>query len=113
VVAGTVYTWTIALTNTGDAATNNLIVTETLGNGWQFVSASAGAPGGTAPVAANGVITWARRCAGGRRRGVERHRQRACVERTERLSHATGGDNALQRWRLHSDADVHCLRHAD
>ena len=55
---GGIYTWTIRITNTGNSPTNNLLVTETLGSGWQVITASAGSPGGAAPVIAGNVITW-------------------------------------------------------
>ena len=58
VVFNQVYTWTINITNTGNSPTNNLVVTETLGNGWQFVAAGAGSPGGAVPTVAGNVITW-------------------------------------------------------
>ncbi len=36
------YTWTVRVPNTGNAATNNLIVTETLGAGWEGIAAVKG-----------------------------------------------------------------------
>ena len=62
VVIGSVYTWTILAPNTGNAATSNLVVTETLDVGWQYVSATTGSPGGASPITATvgnqTVITW-------------------------------------------------------
>ncbi|MBK8798711.1 MAG: DUF11 domain-containing protein [Anaerolineales bacterium] len=58
VVDGQVYTWTITITNTGNSATNNLLVTETVGNGWEVVAASTGSPGVAAPITTTGTVTW-------------------------------------------------------
>lgn len=61
------YTWTIALTNTGDSPTNNLVVTATVGNGWapaslivsNGTSLNTSTPPVTATVGDSIVVTWA------------------------------------------------------
>jgi len=66
VEAGQRYTWTIALTNTGDGIANNLVVTATLGNGWapgslivsNGTSQSTSTPPVTATVGGSTVVTW-------------------------------------------------------
>ncbi|MBE2236684.1 MAG: DUF11 domain-containing protein, partial [Caldilineaceae bacterium] len=58
VVDGQVYTWTITITNPGNSATNNLLVTETVGSGWEVVAATAGSPGGATPITTTGAVTW-------------------------------------------------------
>ncbi|MCB0050134.1 MAG: DUF11 domain-containing protein, partial [Caldilinea sp.] len=58
VVDGQVYTWTITITNTGNSATNNLLVTETVASGWEVVWATAGSPGGAVPVTTTSTVTW-------------------------------------------------------
>ncbi|HHY55738.1 MAG TPA: DUF11 domain-containing protein, partial [Chloroflexi bacterium] len=59
VVVGQVYTWTVTVTNTGNSPTNNLVVTATVGNGWEMLYASVGAPGGATPVTTTNSVTWA------------------------------------------------------
>ncbi|MCS6825189.1 MAG: DUF1080 domain-containing protein, partial [Caldilinea sp.] len=59
VAVGQVYTWTVTVTNTGNSPTNNLVVTATVGDGWEMLSAGFGAPGGAAPVTTTGSVTWA------------------------------------------------------
>ena len=64
VEVGELYTWTVVLTNTGNGATNNLIVTETLDVGLEFVTATVGSSKSTlitptyAVVDNTTVVTW-------------------------------------------------------
>ncbi len=59
---GKIYTWTISIPNTGNAATNNLIVTETLGVGWQAITGTVGSPASTIYTVTEGAggstIVW-------------------------------------------------------
>lgn len=55
---GRTYTWTISIPNSGDGATNNMLVTETLGVGWTNISAGIGSPGGATPGINGNEITW-------------------------------------------------------
>ncbi len=59
---GKTYTWNISVPNTGNAATNNLFVTETLGAGWEAIAAVTGSPASTAFTITEGAggstIVW-------------------------------------------------------
>ncbi|RME84737.1 MAG: DUF11 domain-containing protein, partial [Caldilineae bacterium] len=62
IVFGQTYTWTVSVQNFGNSPTNNLVITETLGNGWQNITAGNGSPGGAVPVIdeqpGGSMITW-------------------------------------------------------
>lgn len=59
VVVGQLYTWTVTITNSGNAPTNNLLVTATVGNGWEMVAGTVGNPGGAVPLTTTGSVRWA------------------------------------------------------